>query len=63
MLQIGDNFVILAIERNEEWVNYMPYNVNKGVSMIQCTHLLSKLEVRKVSKVITCKNSFTLNFL
>jgi hypothetical protein len=30
MLQIGDNFVILAIEGNEEGVDYMAYNVKKG---------------------------------
>jgi hypothetical protein len=34
-----------------------------GVSMVQCTHFVSKLEVHIVSKVVTCQISLILNFL
>ncbi len=53
MLQIGDNFVILAIEGNEEGVDFMPYNVKKDHFHDMYTFCV---------KTRTCKNSFILIF-
>jgi hypothetical protein len=58
--------IVVTLYLNAQESNFyalsLNVNVQQGVSMVWCTHFTSKLKIHIISKVITYKISFTLNY-